>query len=158
MELYIKLFEVMFPVFLTIGIGYWYGKKEPKFDTKFITKFSGNIGLPCIIFYSLTSSNVDFDLLLRFFYYILLYVGLFGIIGILVLKILNKDIFRLLPPLILPNTGNMGMPICLFAYGKLGLAIAAAVTSVIIVFHFTLNILLASKKFSFKPLINCVSI
>ena len=87
-----------------------------------------------------------------------MYVGLFGIIGILVLKILNKDIYRLLPPLILPNTGNMGMPICLFAYGKLGLAIAAAVTSVIIVFHFTLNILLASKKFSFKPLINCVSI
>ena len=67
MELYIKLFEVLFPVFLTIGIGYWYGKKEPKFDTKFITKFSGNIGLPCIIFYSLTSSNVEFDLLLRFF-------------------------------------------------------------------------------------------
>jgi len=43
MEIYIKLFEVLFPVFLTIGIGYWYGKKEPKFDTKFITKFSGNI-------------------------------------------------------------------------------------------------------------------
>ncbi len=90
MELYIKLFEVLFPVFLIIGIGYWYGKKEPKFDTKFITNFSGNIGLPCIIFYSLTSSNVEFDLLLRFFYYILLYVGLFGIIGILVLKILKK--------------------------------------------------------------------
>ena len=60
--------------------------------------------------------------------------------------------------MILPNTGNMGMPICLFAYGKLGLAIAAAVTTVIIVFHFTLNILLASRKFSIKPLINCVAI
>ena len=87
-----------------------------------------------------------------------LYVGLFGILGILLLKILRKDIYRLLPPLILPNTGNMGMPICLFAYGKLGLAIAAAVTTVIVVFHFTLNILLASRKFSIKPLINCVSI
>jgi len=158
MELYIKLFEVLFPVFLTIGIGYWYGKKEPKFDTKFITKLSGNIGLPCIIFYSLTSSSIEFDLLLRFFYYILLYVGLFAIIGILVLKILKKDIYRLLPPLILPNTGNMGIPICLFAYGKMGLAIAAAITSVIVIFHFSLNILLASRKFSFKPLINCVSI
>jgi hypothetical protein len=158
MELYIKLFEVLFPVFLTIGIGYWYGKKEPKFDTKFITKLSGNVGLPCIIFYSLTSSNVEFDLLLRFFYYILLYVGLFGIIGILVLKILKKDIYRLLPPLILPNTGNMGMPICLFAYGKLGLAIAASVTTVIVIFHFTLNILLASRKFSIKPLVNCIPI
>ena len=158
MEIYIKLFEVLFPVFLTIGIGYWYGKRDPKFDTKFITNLVGNVGLPCIIFYSLTTSNVSFNVLLRFFYYIFLYVGIFGILGILVLKILGKDIYRLLPPLILPNTGNMGMPICLFAYGKLGLAIAAAITSVIVVFHFTINILLASRKFSFKPLINCVPI
>ncbi|SVE18586.1 uncharacterized protein METZ01_LOCUS471440, partial [marine metagenome] len=120
MDLLIKLFEVLFPVFLVIGIGYWYGKKDPKFDTKFITTLAGNIGLPCIIFYSLTTSNAEFSLFLRFLYYITLYVGLFTILGIAVLKILNKDIYRLLPPLILPNTGNMGMPICLFAYGKLG--------------------------------------
>ena len=54
MELVIKLFDVLFPVFLIIGIGYWYGKKDPKFDTKFITTFAGNFGLPAIIFYSLT--------------------------------------------------------------------------------------------------------
>ena len=158
MDIYIKLFEVLFPVFLTIGIGYWYGKRDPKFDTKFITNLVGNVGLPCIIFYSLTTSNVGFNVLLRFFYYIFLYVGIFGILGILILKILGKDIFRLLPPLILPNTGNMGMPICLFAYGKVGLAIAAAITSIIVIFHFTLNILLANRKFSLKPLINCVPI
>jgi len=158
MSLYLKLIEVLFPVFLVIGIGYWYGKKYPKFDTKFITTLAGNIGLPCIIFYSLTTSNADFDLFLRFLAYTSLYVGLFSILGILVLKILNKDICRLLPPIILPNSGNMGMPICLFAYGKLGLAIAAAITSAIVVFHFTLNILLASKKFSLKPLINCIPV
>ena len=158
MTIYIKLFEVLFPVFLVIGIGYWYGKRDPKFDTKFITTLTGNIGLPCLIFYSLTTSNANFDLFLRFFYYIFLYVGLFTILGILILKILNKDIYRLLPPLILPNTGNMGIPICLFAYGELGLAIAAAITSVIVVFHFSLNIFLASKKLSLKTLLNCVPI
>ena len=158
MDLLIKLFEVLFPVFLTIGIGYWYGKKDPKFDTKFITTFAGNIGLPCIIFYSLTTSGGDFNLFLRFSYYIFLYVMLFAFLGIFIIKILKKDIYRLLPPLILPNTGNMGMPICLFAYGSLGLAIATAVTSVILVFHFSVGILLASRKFSFKPLLNCVPI
>ena len=158
MDLIIKLFDVLFPVFFTIGIGYWYGKKDPKFNTKFITTLAGNIGLPCIIFYSLTTSSANFDLFLRFLYYISLYVGLFSILGILVLKIINKDIYRLLPPLILPNTGNMGIPICLFAYGKLGMAIAAAITSAIVVFHFSLNILLASRKFSFKPLLNCVPV
>ena len=158
MEILFKLFDVLFPVFLTIGIGYWYGKKDPKFDTKFITTFAGNFGLPAIIFYSLTTTNISFDLFLRFSYYITLYVIIFSVIGIAILKILKKDIYRLLPPLILPNTGNMGMPICLFAYGKLGLAIATAATAMILVFHFSINILLASKKFSIKPLIKCIPV
>jgi len=158
MDLLIKLFEVLFPVFLIIGIGYWYGKKDPKFNTKFITTFAGNFGLPAIIFYSLTTTNISFELFLRFSYYITLYVGIFSIIGLIILKILNKDICRLLPPLILPNTGNVGMPLCLFAYGKIGLAIATAITSMILVFHFSLNILLASKKFSLKPLLNCIPV
>ena len=158
MELLIKLFDVLFPVFLTIGIGYWYGKKDPKFDTKFITTFAGNFGLPAIIFYSLTTTNISFDLFLRFSYYITLYVIIFSIIGLFILKLLKKDIYRLLPPLILPNTGNMGMPLCLFAYGKMGLAIATAATSMILVFHFSIGILLASKKFSLIPLIKCIPI
>jgi len=158
MDLLIKLFDVLFPVFLIIGIGYWYGKKDPKFDTKFITAFAGNFGLPAIIFYSLTSTNISLDLFLRFSYYITIYVLIFSVIGIVILKILNKDVYRLLPPLILPNTGNMGMPICLFAYGKMGLAIATAATAMILVFHFSINILLASKKFSIKPLLNCVPV
>ena len=155
MDLLIKLFDVLFPVFLTIGIGYWYGKKDPKFDTKFITTFAGNFGLPAIIFYSLTTTNISIELFLRFSYYITLYVMIFSVIGLIILKLLKKDIYRLLPPLILPNTGNMGMPLCLFAYGKMGLAIATAATAMILVFHFSIGILLASKKLSIKPLLNC---
>jgi len=158
MDLLIKLFDVLFPVFLTIGIGYWYGKKDPKFDTKFITTFAGNFGLPAIIFYSLTTTNISMELFLRFSYYITLYVIIFSVIGLVILKLLKKDIYRLLPPLILPNTGNMGMPLCLFAYGKMGLAIATSITAMILVFHFSINILLASKKLSLKPLLKCVPV
>jgi len=158
MELLSKLFDVLFPVFLTIGIGYFYGKKHPKFNTQPITTFAGNIGLPSIIFYSLTVSGIDMDLFIKFSYYTILYVGIFSVIGVVVIKIFKKDVYRLLPPLILPNTGNLGMPLCLFAYGTVGLSIAAAITSVILVFHFSLGILLASRKFSIKPLLKCTPI
>jgi len=47
------------------------------------------------------------------------------------------------------------MPLCLFAYGKMGLAIATAATAMILIFHFSIGILLASKKFSLKPLLKC---
>ena len=158
MDILIKLFDVLFPVFLTIGIGYWYGKKDPKFNTEFITTFAGNFGLPAIIFYSLTISNIDINLFLKFSYYTIIYVFIFSVVGIFVLKLFNKDIYRLLPPLILPNTGNMGMPLCLFAYGTVGLSIATAITSVILILHFSLGILLASRKFSIMPLLKCTPI
>ena len=35
MEIYIKIFEVIFPVFFVIGVGYYLGKKNPKFDVAF---------------------------------------------------------------------------------------------------------------------------
>ena len=38
--------------------------------------------------------------------------------------------------MILPNTGNMGIPICLFAYGTQGLGLASAIASVIILVSF----------------------
>tara|TARA_B100001173_G_scaffold171494_1_gene148232 strand:+ start:402 stop:1298 length:897 start_codon:yes stop_codon:yes gene_type:complete len=148
MEIYIKIFEVIFPVFFVIGVGYYLGKKNPKFDTNFITIFAGNIGTPAMIFYTVTTTGITLNIFIHYFVYALLMIGGFALIGLILLFLLRKDLSMELPPLILPNTGNMGIPICLFAYGTEGLGIASAVASVIILFHFTLGIFLAKKKFS----------
>ena len=153
MELYIKLFEVLFPVFFVVGIGYYLGKKNPKLDTTFITNFGANIGSPAIIFYSVTTTGLTFEVFkLYFSYYLLAIIG-FSIIGIIFLYVLKKDIIAELPPFIMPNTGNMGLPICLFAYGSQGLGVAGAISSLIILFHFTLGVFLASRKFNFDVII-----
>ena len=47
----------------------------------------------------------------------------------------------------------MGIPICLFAYGAQGLGVAAAISSLIVLLHFTLGIFLADRKFNFTVLI-----
>ena len=52
MDIYLKLFEVLFPVFFIIGIGYYLGKKNPKLDTTFIANFAANIGSPAMVFYA----------------------------------------------------------------------------------------------------------
>ena len=153
MEIYIKIFEVIFPVFFVIGVGYYLGKKNPKFDTNFITIFAGNIGTPAMIFYTVTTTGITLNIFIHYFVYALLMIGGFALIGLILLFLLRKDLSMELPPLILPNTGNMGIPICLFAYGTEGLGIASAVASVIILFHFTLGIFLAKKKFSLDVVI-----
>ena len=151
MEIYIKLFEVLFPVFFVVGVGYYIGKKDPKIDTKFITNFAANVGTPALILYALNIKNISFDIFSNYFWYYLLAITGFFFVGIIFLLILKtKDIIRELPPFVLPNTGNMGLPICLFAYGSDGLGIAAAISSLIILFHFTLGVFLADRKFNFE--------
>jgi len=153
MELYIKLIDVILPVFFVIGIGYYLGKKDPNFNTDFITTLAGNVGTPAMIFYTITSTGVTLETFIEYFTYALIIIGGFAVIGLIVLTFMKKDFVSELPPLILPNTGNMGIPICLFAYGTEGLGVASAIASVIILLHFTLGVLLAKKSFSLKILI-----
>ena len=129
------------------------GKKNPKFDTNFITNFAGNIGTPAMIFYTVTTTGITLSIFTHYFVYALIMIGGFVIIGLIFLFLLKKDLSMELPPLILPNTGNMGIPICLFAYGTQGLGVASAIASVIILFHFTLGVFLAKKRFSFDVVI-----
>ena len=154
MEIYIKLFEVLFPVFFVVGIGYYLGKTNPKIDTTFITSFAANIGTPAMVIYAITSTGINFEIFRDYFWYYLLAIGLFALVGIFTLYILKtKDIIRELPPLIFPNTGNMGLPICMFAYGSKGLGVSASITSLIILCHFTLGVFLADRKFNLNVIL-----
>ena len=152
MDIYLKLFEVLFPVFFIVGIGYFLGKKNPNFDTSFITTYAGNFGTPALVIFALTAGGVTFEVFKEFFFYALILLSAFGIIGLIFLIIMKKDYIRELPTFILPNTGNMGIPICLFAYGKMGMGIAAAISSLVVLLHFTLNIFLAKRAFDFQTI------
>ena len=153
MDLYLKLIDVIFPVFFIIAIGFYLGKKNRKFNTDWITNFAGNVGTPAMIFYTITTTGITLSVFIEYFIYALIIIGGFAVIGVIFLFFLKKDIISELPPLILPNTGNMGVPICLFAYGTSGLGVASAIASVIILLHFTIGVLLAKKSFSMKILI-----
>ena len=152
MEIYFKLIEILFPVFFVIGIGYYLGKKDPKFNTNFITDLTGKFGTPALIFYSLTSTGIDLQTFIKFFSYKIILILGFSIIGLLTLFITKRDLIRELPPLILPNNGNIGLSICLFAYGSQGLGVAGSIATVIMLFHFTIGVFLAKKAFDFRIL------
>jgi predicted permease len=155
-DIFSKLFEVITPVFFIIGIGYLFGKKNPNFDSNIITSFAGTVGVPSLLFYSLTLTDLNFNIFLKFAGITLFCIGLFALMGVTLLTILNRNILKELPPIILPNMGNMGMAFCLFAYGSKGFSIASAIASMVMILHFTVNIFLAKGKFSLAPLLKSI--
>ena len=71
-----------------------------------------------MIFYTITTTGVTLDIFIEYFIYAVIILGAFAIVGFIFFIFLKKDPITELPPMFLPNTGNMGVPICLFAYGK----------------------------------------
>ena len=97
MEIYLKLFEVLFPVFFIVGIGFFLGKKNPNIDTSFITTYSGNFGTPALVIFALTAGSVSFEVFSNFFIYAIILLTLFGIVGLIFLVLMKKDYLRELP-------------------------------------------------------------
>jgi len=108
MEIYLKLFEVLFPVFFIVGIGYFLGKKKSDIDTSFITNYSANFGAPALFIFAITSSGVTYNLFSEYFIYSVIALTSFAIVGIIFLFFMKKDISRELPPFFLPNTREYG--------------------------------------------------
>ena len=104
--------------------------------------------------YSLNAEFITFEVFKNYFWYYLIAISCFFIVGVSLLYFLKvKDIIRELPPLLMPNTGNLGLPLSLFAYGQSGLGVAGAISALIILFHFTVGVFFADRKFNFDVII-----
>ena len=89
MEIYLKLFEVLFPVFFIIGIGYFLGKKKSDIDTAFITNYSSDYGAPALFLFAITSSGVTFDVFSEYFIYSVIALFSFALVGIIFIVLLR---------------------------------------------------------------------
>ena len=74
------------------------------------------------------------------------------------LKVLKLSINSYLPALTFPNTGNMGLPLALFAFGQEGLALAVVYFSCTVTLQFTLGISLSAGNLSLSRLIRTPTI
>jgi len=74
-------------------------------------------------------------------------------VGYIILKIFSLDQRAFLPGQIFPNVGNMGLPLCLLAFGDEGLALGLTYFTVNIVFGFTVGIAISSGAMSFREIL-----
>jgi len=86
-----------------------------------------NIGAPCLVFSSLVGLELDPSAMLQMVLAMTVALASFALIGALVLRSVGLPYHSYLSPVIFGNTGNMGLPVCLFAFGDVGLALGVCV-------------------------------
>ena len=149
MDIFVLLADiaaVVVPVFLIAALGFGWSRAKLPYDSAFITTFAINIATPCLVFSSLVRLTLGGDDLLIM---AVASVGSMALAGLLATPILLA--FRLpvrvyLPALSFPNGGNMGIPVCLFAFGETGLGLAVLFFAALAVLQFTLGPALAAGR------------
>ena len=68
-------------------------------------------------------------------------------------EVSGMDRRTFLPALMFPNSGNIGLPTCLFAFGEQGLALAVSFFAMMIMLQFTVGIGIASGRVSLRTII-----
>jgi len=151
--LFLTILNIILPVIFVVLIGYLWNRYNKDFNPIAVTKLVANIGLPCLIYDSLTRSNLTINIYFKIFLSAFLVLAIGFLFGYLLIKIFRLPSIKLTTPLMHPNTGNMGIPLSLLAFGNEGLALAAGFASIVMVSHFTANTAISSGNYSLKRII-----
>ncbi|MCM2971810.1 AEC family transporter [Larsenimonas suaedae] len=118
--MFAQLLAVMAPVFAGAGVGFFWVRLGQPYPTGFITKLVLNVGTPCLIISSLSSTPVDVNAFTQMAGATLLMLAALGVIALILSKALKLEWQVILPPTLFSNTGNMGLPVMMYAFKDTG--------------------------------------
>ena len=137
---------VIVPVFFCVLCGYLWSRSGQPFDTAMVSRLVMTLGAPCLIISTLATVPVALTDLLDVLLAYALVQGLTLVLGLAWLKAGGLSWRHFFNAMLFPNVGNMGLPVCLLAFGEPGLALALGWFTVNSVLHFSLGIMVASGE------------
>ncbi|SDZ98521.1 AEC family transporter [Rubrimonas cliftonensis] len=144
--MFLQVIEIVTPVFALALIGYVWRRLGLAFDIAFVSRIAMQVSVPALLFSVLSRIEVDPK---AFRDLALASLALYGAITVAswaLIRGAGLDGRVYLAPVIFGNTGNVGLPIALFAYGEPGLAYAMIVFAVMAALSFTIGIWMVTGK------------
>ena len=153
MTIVLTVLNITAPVFLLAAVGFVWVKLGFEYRVAFVTRLAMTLSVPCLIFVALMKTEVDPDALAALSVaalvaYVLVMMGSFVLV-----KLARLDVQTYLAPLVFGNTGNLGLPLALFAFGEVGLGYAVVVFAVMAILSFTIGIWIVSGGGSLKRVV-----
>ncbi len=146
------LFSIIAPVLICAGIGYGWARGRHHFDEEAVTLLITSIGAPCLVFHTLANLTLEPGALAAIAAASLATVAFCGVAGFAVLSLVRWSRRAFLPALMFANTGNMGLPLSLLAFGETGLGLAICVFAAQSSLMFTVGAGIAAGQPSLKAL------
>ena len=136
--------EVTAPVFLLAAIGYGWVRLGFEYRMQFVTRMAMTLSVPCLIFVALMETEISPAALTTLSAAALVAYGGIGLAALVLVWAGGLPIRTYLAPIVFGNTGNLGLPIALFAFGDEGLGYAVVVFAVMAILSFTIGVWVVS--------------
>lgn len=146
MNLVLTVIQTVAPVFLLALVGYVWVRAGFEYRVEFVTRLAMTLSVPCLIFVALMRAQVDPAALTTLSLASLAAYAAVTAVFWTLLSVLRLDRRTYLSPLIFGNTGNIGLPLAMFAFGEAGLGYAVVVFAVMAILSFTVGVWLVSDK------------
>ena len=143
-----ELVAIVAPIYIAIGLGFAWRRSGRPWDRELITDLVMTVGAPCLVFSSLVGMDVEPAAMGEMALAAMASLLLLGALGAAILKIFGLPISSFLAPIMFSNTGNMGLPVCLFAFGPEGLALAICFFAVVTFGQYSVGIWIWSGHIS----------
>lgn len=144
MNLVLTVLEIVAPVFLLAAVGFAWVKLGHEYRINFVTKLAMSLATPALIFTALMDTEIEPSALTAISLAALAGYAAIAAIFLALLKLRGLSVRSFLAPLTFGNTGNLGLPLALFAFGDVGLDYAVVVFAVMAVLSFTVGLWLVS--------------
>ncbi len=142
----LEIFAIVAPVFGLAAVGYGWARSGSDYPSEFITRLIMNVAAPCLFISALDRATVQAGDLGRVVLAALSVLAAMLVLGALLIRLLRLDLRVYLPPLLFPNNGNMGLSLCMFAFGDTGLALGLGIFMAMTVSQFSLGILIVDQS------------
>ncbi len=153
MNLALTVLNITAPVFLLAAVGFVWVKLGFEYRVEFVTRMAMTLAVPCLIFVALMNIEVEPAALAALSLASFVAYGLVMLGCFIVVKAAGLNSQTYLAPLIFGNTGNLGLPLALFAFGEIGLGYAVVVFAIMAILSFTIGIWMVAGAGSFKRVI-----
>ena len=153
MELILTVFQIVAPVFILAAIGFTWVKIGWSYEIEFVTRLAMTLSVPALIFVALMKANISADTLSNLFLSSLIAYLFLALIFWITGKIFKLNMATYWAPLIFGNTGNLGLPLAMFAFGEVGLGYAVVVFAVMAIGSFSIGVWMVSGGGSINKVI-----
>ena len=144
MNLTVTVLQIVAPVFLLASIGFIWVKIGLEYRIQFVTQLAMTLSLPCLIFVSLMQTRIDPAALTALSLASVMAYAVISLAFLALVRLLRLPSRTYTAPLIFGNTGNLGLPLALFAFGDIGLSYAIIVFAVMALWSYTYGIWLVA--------------